>query len=107
MTRPLTIMLSAGEPSGDALGAGLMIELRKMRPQVRIIGVGGPAMQAAGLVSFFGIGDLAVMGIREVVPKLRLLLRRLKQVVAFARSLAGLLASAVTMPAAFSGLSRA
>ncbi|BCW89431.1 Lipid-A-disaccharide synthase [Alphaproteobacteria bacterium SO-S41] len=84
MTRPLTIMLCAGEPSGDALGADLMAELRVLRPGARLIGVGGPAMQAQGLVSFFGIGELAVMGIKEVVPKLRLLFRRMKQVADFA-----------------------
>jgi lipid-A-disaccharide synthase len=84
MTRPLTIMLSAGEPSGDALGAGLMAELRRLHPGVRLIGIGGPAMQAQGLVSFFGIGELAVMGIGEVLPKLRILFRRMKQAADFA-----------------------
>ena len=46
MTRPLTIMLCAGEPSGDALGGDLMAELRRLHPGVRLIGVGGPAMQS-------------------------------------------------------------
>ena len=41
MTRPLTIMLCAGEPSGDALGGDLMAELRRLHPGVRLIGVGG------------------------------------------------------------------
>ena len=82
--RPLTIMLCAGEPSGDALGGALMAELRKLRPGVRLIGVGGPAMRAQGLVSFFDIAEIAVMGIREVLPKARLLFRRMDQVADFA-----------------------
>ena len=84
MSRPLTIMISAGEPSGDALGAGLIEALRRLHPGVRLIGIGGPAMQAEGLTTFFGIGDLAVMGINEVLPKLRLLFRRMRQAADFA-----------------------
>lgn len=82
--RPLTVMVSAGEPSGDVLGAGLMSELRRMHPGVRIVGVGGPAMRAEGLVSFFDIAELAVMGIAEVLPKLRTIFRRIGQVADFA-----------------------
>lgn len=82
--KPLTIMVSAGEPSGDALGAGLIAELRRMRPDVRIVGVGGPAMRAEGLVSFFDIAEIAVMGISEVLPKLRTIFRRIRQVAEFA-----------------------
>ncbi|MCC6920988.1 MAG: lipid-A-disaccharide synthase [Alphaproteobacteria bacterium] len=84
MTRPLTIMVSAGEPSGDALGAGLIDALRALSPGVRIVGIGGPAMRAAGLVSYFGIEELAVVGIREVVLRLRILFRRMRQAADFA-----------------------
>ncbi|MFT3808786.1 MAG: lipid-A-disaccharide synthase [Micropepsaceae bacterium] len=84
IARPLTVMVSAGEPSGDALGAGLISALRRLHPGVRIVGVGGPAMRAEGLVSFFDIAEIAVMGIAEVVPKLRTIFRRIRQVADFA-----------------------
>lgn len=82
--RPLTIMVSAGEPSGDALGAGLIAALRRLRPDAKIVGVGGPAMRAEGLFSFFDIAEIAVMGISEVLPKLRTIFRRIRQVADFA-----------------------
>jgi lipid-A-disaccharide synthase len=82
--RPLTVMVSAGEPSGDALGAGLIAALRQMQPDIRIVGIGGPEMRRAGLVSFFGIDELAVLGIRDVVPRLRILFRRMRQAADFA-----------------------
>lgn len=82
--KPLTIMVSAGEPSGDALGAGLISELRRLHPGVRIVGVGGPAMRSEGLVSFFDIAEIAVMGIAEVLPKIRTIFRRMRQVAEFA-----------------------
>lgn len=75
---PRHIVLIAGEPSGDALGAALMAALKE-RADVRFSGVGGPKMQAQGLETLFPIDDLAVMGIAEVVPKLRSILKKINQ----------------------------
>lgn len=72
--------LLAGEASGDVLGARLMAALRVLRPGVRFAGVGGPRMAAQGLDSLFPLADLAVMGLFEVLPRVRLLRRRLLQV---------------------------
>jgi lipid-A-disaccharide synthase len=81
MSAPLTLYLIAGEPSGDRLGAGLMRALRSEVPDVRFLGVGGREMAAEGLESLFDIIDLNVMGIAEVVPRLRLVLRRIRETV--------------------------
>ncbi len=83
-TRLMTVMLVAGEPSGDAIGAELMMALRKARPGIVITGVGGPAMRRQGLVSLFDIADLTVMGIREVLPRLAGIMRRMREVASFA-----------------------
>ncbi len=72
--------LLAGEASGDVLGARLMAALRVLRPGMRFAGVGGPRMAAEGLDSLFPLSDLAVMGLFEVLPRVRLLRRRLMQV---------------------------
>jgi lipid-A-disaccharide synthase len=80
--RPLTIMLVCGEPSGDQLGAELMGGLRALAgDSVRIVGVGGPAMEGQGLQSLFPLNDTAVMGLREVVPKIPAIYRRVHQAV--------------------------
>ena len=80
-----TIMLVAGEPSGDALG-GQLIEGLKLLTQgrLRIVGVGGPEMRAAGLQSLFSLDDTSVMGLREVVPRVPRILARVRQAAAFA-----------------------
>jgi lipid-A-disaccharide synthase len=79
MTTP-TIFLIAGEMSGDLLGARLMARLKeRTRGAVRFDGIGGPQMQAEGLVSRFPMDELSVMGIAEIVPRLPQLLRRIRQ----------------------------
>jgi lipid-A-disaccharide synthase len=72
----------AGEASGDILGARLIAAVRRARPDLRVSGIGGPAMAAEGVASPFPISDLALMGFAEVLPKLRLLSRRMAEAAA-------------------------
>jgi lipid-A-disaccharide synthase len=86
--RPLTIMLVAGEPSGDQLGAQLMAGLKAVsaekRREIRIVGVGGEAMTREGLESLYALDATSVMGLREVVPRIPEILRRVRKAVDFA-----------------------
>lgn len=78
--RTPAIMLVCGEPSGDQLGAQLIAGLRSLAgDRVDITGVGGPAMAAQGLKSLFPLDATAVMGLREVVPRIPSILRRVRQ----------------------------
>ena len=80
-----TIMLVAGEPSGDALGGQLIEGLRALLGgNVRIVGVGGAQMRAAGLHSLFSLDDTSVMGLREVAPRVFRILARVRQAADFA-----------------------
>lgn len=78
------ILITAGEPSGDRLGAALMAALKKKRNDLGFIGVGGPLMEAQGLKSAFPMSDLSVMGLAEVVPAIPRILARINQLVALA-----------------------
>lgn len=80
--RALRVTIIAGEPSGDALGDGLMRALRQLLHEgVDFSGIGGERMQAEGLKSWFPIDDLSVMGLVEVLPRARRILRRIDETV--------------------------
>ena len=65
------LFLSAGEPSGDQHAAHLLAELRRREPGLDAVGYGGPHLAAAGQDQQFRLTDLAVMGVRAVLPHLR------------------------------------
>ena len=70
MTSPPTVMLLAGEASGDQHAAGVARELRRRVPGVRLEGLGGPRMAAEGVELMEGLDRLAVMGFVEVLAHL-------------------------------------
>lgn len=74
------ILVSAGEPSGDLHGAGVVAALRTRKPEVPLEGCGGPRMAGAGLEILTGIDQLSTIGFIEVlraIPRHVGLLRRL------------------------------
>ncbi|MFW5927423.1 MAG: lipid-A-disaccharide synthase, partial [Wenzhouxiangella sp.] len=73
--RPLRVVLTAGETSGDRLGADLAASLQRRQPDIEMAGVAGPAMQAAGVEAWFDLDVLNIMGLTEVIRHLPRLIR--------------------------------
>jgi lipid-A-disaccharide synthase len=76
------VFLVATEESGDRLGAALMRALAGRRDATfHFRGVGGHAMEKAGLQSLFPIDDLAIVGLAAIPKRLPTILRRIRQTV--------------------------
>lgn len=81
----MKLMIVCGEPSGDLLGAQLMVALRALRgDDVTFVGMGGAAMAAQGLDSIAPLEATAVMGIVEIVPAIPKILKLIARVADFA-----------------------
>ena len=65
------IFISAGEPSGDLHGAGVVRALRRRYPDAIIEALGGPQMAQAGATLRYPMEGLAAFGFVEVVTKIR------------------------------------
>jgi lipid-A-disaccharide synthase len=72
------IFVSAGEPSGDLHGAGVVRALRERYPDASIEALGGPRMAEAGATLRYDMEGLAAFGFVEVVSKLGAHLRLLR-----------------------------
>lgn len=75
MSKPLRIGIVAGEASGDILGSGLIKALKKRHPYLTVEGIGGELMIDAGCKTHYPIERLSVMGLVEVLGRLRELLK--------------------------------
>ncbi|MDR0725941.1 MAG: lipid-A-disaccharide synthase [Prevotellaceae bacterium] len=84
----MKIYFVTGEPSGDLLASSLMKALKEKAPEAEFYGVGGETMKSYGFQTLFNMAELTVMGFFEVIPRLPLILKRLKQTVADIEKLA-------------------
>jgi hypothetical protein len=76
---PLSIHIVAAEESGDALGAALARALIANNNAVKLSGVGGSAMAAAGIASPFAIGELSIIGLTAIPQRLPTIFRRIRE----------------------------
>jgi lipid-A-disaccharide synthase len=68
----MRVFVSAGEPSGDLHGSNLVAALRHLRPGLKISGMGGERMAAAGCELIYPLVQMAMIGVLRVlssVPK--------------------------------------
>lgn len=80
MTATLKVAVIAGEVSGDLLGADLIRALKaRYAGPIELVGVGGEALEAQGLVSLFDYSELSIMGFTQVLKKLPKLIARINQ----------------------------
>lgn len=81
----MQILLSAGEASGDYYGAQLIEALHQLAPGARFFGMGGDRMRASGCELLVNAGEVAVVGLVEVLTHLPVIRRKFNALVEEAR----------------------
>ncbi|MEI7708064.1 MAG: lipid-A-disaccharide synthase [Chlorobium sp.] len=88
------LFVLAGEVSGDMHAAGVIAELLKARPDVKVFGIGGEKLRALGADLLYDCSQTSIMGFVDVLKHtgfLRRVIRDLKEAVRREKPLAALL----------------
>lgn len=89
-----SILIIAGENSGEKYGASLVREFRKLDTSYSFFGIGGKQMAGQGVELVFSIENLAVLGVFEVIshiPRIKKIFDRIKREVKLRKPLAAVL----------------
>ncbi len=73
------VLIVAGEPSGDAIGAELVDAARKVAPAIEFFGAVGPGLESAGAERVVETRELTALGLTEVLPRLPAIRRAMKR----------------------------
>ena len=74
-----SVMIVAGEASGDMYGAQFVREMRDLDPHITFCGIGGAKMGLAGVRVLHDASLLSVVGFAEILPRIRYISRVLKE----------------------------
>ena len=65
-----SILIVAGENSGEKYGADLVRQFKKLHPSLSFFGIGGTHMEREGVRLLFPVEELAVVGVFEIISHL-------------------------------------
>ena len=74
-----SILIIAGELSGDVQGGKLVAAIKKMSPDVEITGIGGDNMEDAGMKLLHHIREMSFLGFSEVIKHLPFIRKQREQ----------------------------
>lgn len=80
-----TLLVVAGEASGDLQGGPILKALKELHPDLRIVGVGGERMSPYLDRKVADVSQLSVMGLFEVIPHIPFFLRLKRDLVRLAQ----------------------
>ena len=79
MSTKKSVMIIAGEASGDLYGAHLVLAMKRLAPDLNFFGLGGLEMEEVGVTVLFQLSAMAVVGMTEVIPRIGYILRALRE----------------------------
>ncbi len=79
-----SVLVIAGEVSGDMHAAALVRAVRARNPDIRFFGIGGDELRAAGMEILHDVREMAVMGLAEVLKRYGFFRRVFREMVSVA-----------------------
>lgn len=89
-----SILIVAGENSGEKYGAHLIHEFKKLRPSISFYGIGGKQMEKEGVDLLYSIQELGLVGGFEIIthfPHLKKIFNHLKKEINLKKTMASVL----------------
>jgi len=89
-----SILIIAGENSGENYGAGLVRQFKRKNPFIEFFGIGGRHMADEGVDLLFSIKELSVVGIVEIIshlPRIKRIFARIRKEIKYRKPLAAVL----------------
>ena len=80
-----SVLVIAGEVSGDTLASGLVRAVQARGEEVRFFGIGGEGLRAAGVEIIHDAREMAVLGLAEVIRRYGFFRRVFNEMLALAR----------------------
>lgn len=80
------LMIITGEVSGDLIGGALIRELKSLKPDLYVTGIGGDKMKSAGMNLIYHTDQMAFLGFVEVVKHLPFIKKVQKRLIDFVKS---------------------
>lgn len=77
-----SILIVAGENSGEKYGADLVRQFKKLHPSISFFGIGGTHMEREGVRLLFPVEELAVVGVFEIIshlPRIKKIFNKIKK----------------------------
>jgi lipid-A-disaccharide synthase len=77
-----SVLIIAGENSGEKYGAELVHEFKKTHPHIKFFGIGGTHMERESVDILYPVGELAVLGLVEILsslPRIRKIFNTVKK----------------------------
>jgi lipid-A-disaccharide synthase len=77
-----SILIVAGENSGEKYGADLVRQFKKLHPSLSFFGIGGTHMEREGVRVLFPVEELAVVGVFEIIshlPRIKKIFNKIKR----------------------------
>ena len=79
------VLLVAGETSGDLHGAALVQEMRRLQPDLDVVGIGGERLRAAGMRILTDTSEVQTMGFTETFGTLGRLVKAFRTLTRYLR----------------------